>query len=246
MNQLSLERRAGSCVPRGRQFDPGHVPYDRGVEGHHLSICWWTWASCARATRITSCGTCRPSGSSATKSGVSSARSKRREGAGPRATATFGRGRRSTPTPSCVSLAGRRRSPGGQRVLRDLAGRLANRVQLTTDGYSAYLGRRAGVRVGGVDFAQLIKIYGRGHRDDVTARRYCPAVCIGAERSGSWGDPDPDHVSTSYVERQNLTMRMGMRRFTRLTNAFSKKIENHAHAVALHFMHYNFCRPHGP
>jgi hypothetical protein len=98
----------------------------------------------------------------------------------------------------------------------------------------------------GADFAQLVKIYKQPHPGDsnAAARRYSPGICIGAEKTPVMGEPDPDYVSTSFVERSNLTMRMGMRRFTRLTNAFSRKVENHAHAVALHFMHYNFCRPH--
>jgi IS1 family transposase len=143
-------------------------------------------------------------------------------------------------------LVGRRSPQAAREFVADLSERLANRVQITTDGYGPYVNavdRAFGWA--GADFAQLVKIYATaGHESNVTARRYSPGICIGAEKTWVMGDPDMDHVSTSYVERQNLTMRMGMRRFTRLTNAFSKKVENHAHAVALHFMHYNFCRPH--
>ena len=124
----------------------------------------------------------------------------------------------------------------------NLRSRLTNRVQLTTDGLRAYLEAIEGVFGAEVDYAMLNKIYGRETREG--QRRYSPAECIGAEKRVVAGDPDKSRISTSYVERQNLTMRMSMRRFTRLANAFSKKIENHMHAISLHFMWYNFVRPH--
>lgn len=127
--------------------------------------------------------------------------------------------------------------------IADLASRLANRVQLTTDGHKPYLTAVEAAFGASVDYAMLVKIYGNpaGNGPD---RRYSAGECCGAEKTWVSGMPETAHCSTSYVERANLTMRMGMRRFTRLTNAFSKKVENHAHAVALHFMHYNFGRVH--
>jgi IS1 family transposase len=123
----------------------------------------------------------------------------------------------------------------------DLAMRLRNRVQLTTDGHRPYLNAVGEGFGDDVDYAQLVKIYGS---ERAGAARYSPAKCLGAVPTTITGNPDPDHISTSYVERQNLTMRMSMRRFTRLTNAFSKKAENLAAAVSLHFAHYNLCRVH--
>jgi IS1 family transposase len=123
----------------------------------------------------------------------------------------------------------------------DLASRLRGRVQLTTDGHGAYLVAVPGAFGRAIDYAQLVKIYGVPADAE---KRYSPAECLGARVEEISGNPDPEHISTSYVERQNLTMRMGMRRFTRLTNGFSKKIENHRHNVALHFMHHNFARIH--
>ena len=126
--------------------------------------------------------------------------------------------------------------------MQDCAERIRGRVQITTDGHKAYLEAVEGAFGMEVDYAQLQKIYGAP--TDADQRRYSPAKCIGADMKMVSGNPDPKHVSTSYVERQNLSMRMGMRRFTRLTNGFSKKFENHAHQVALYFFHYNFCRVH--
>jgi len=129
-------------------------------------------------------------------------------------------------------------------LIDDLAFRVNRRMQLTTDGHRAYL-QAVEDRLGAdVDYAMLHKLYGAPEGQHDTERRYSPAECIGTDARVITGDPDPRHISTSYVERQNLTMRMGMRRFTRLTNAFSKKVENLAAAVSLHFLYYNFARPH--
>lgn len=123
----------------------------------------------------------------------------------------------------------------------DLSKRLANRVQVTSDGHRAYLEAVEAGFGADVDYAQLIKLYGEVPHP---ASRYSPAEIQGSKTFCCTGNPDPQFISTSYVERQNLTMRMNMRRFTRLTNGFSKRVENHAHMVSLHFMHYNFCRQH--
>jgi IS1 family transposase len=140
-------------------------------------------------------------------------------------------------------LVGRRDAKAARAFMLDLQARISTPiVQLTTDGFHGYLdavSEAFGWRR--VDYAMLVKAYGKVLE---SARRYSPPVCVGATKVRVIGSPDIDKVSTSFVERSNLTMRMGMRRFTRLTNGFSRKVENHRHAVALHFMHYNFCRPH--
>jgi IS1 family transposase len=140
-------------------------------------------------------------------------------------------------------LVGGRDAGYAHDFMHDVAARLATRVQLTADGHKPYLQAVASAFGNDIDFAQLIKIYGQPH-DREYRRRYSPAECSGTTVGKVVGWPDMEHISTSYVERQNLTMRMSIRRFTRLTNAFSKKLANHEAAVALHFMHYNFCRQH--
>lgn len=138
-------------------------------------------------------------------------------------------------------LIGGRGADWAMDFMQDCADRIRGRVQITTDGHRAYLEAVEGAFGMDVDYAQLHKIYGASEE---TETRYSPAKCIGCDMKTVSGNPDPKHVSTSYVERQNLTMRMHMRRFTRLTNGFSKKIDNHAYAVALHFMYCNFVRIH--
>jgi IS1 family transposase len=139
-------------------------------------------------------------------------------------------------------LVGSRDIGSATELMQDLVGRLSGRVQLTTDGLKAYLSAVEDAFGGDVDYGMLNKIYANAPSGPET--RYSPAECTGCEKRVIVGNPDAKHVSTSYVERQNLTMRMSMRRFTRLTNGHSKKVENHAAAIAVHFAHYNFCRVH--
>jgi IS1 family transposase/lambda repressor-like predicted transcriptional regulator len=138
-------------------------------------------------------------------------------------------------------LVGERTSDDAEVFLRDLADRMTGRIQLSTDGHPMYLATVGRAFDQNVDWAQIQKDYAS---DPASGGKYSPPVCVGTKRIPLKGDPDPSGISTSYVERQNLTMRMGMRRFTRLTNGFSKKVENLTHAVSLHFLHYNFARPH--
>src|SRR6266567_56477 len=139
-------------------------------------------------------------------------------------------------------FVGGRDSDAAIIFMDDLASRLANRVQLTSDGHKAYLEAVEGAFGSDIDYAMLVKIYGAA--PDAFKGRYSPAECLGAVKTRIEGNPDPKHVSTSFAERQNLNLRMHTRRFTRLTNAFSKKVENHAHSVALFAMYYNFIRIH--
>jgi IS1 family transposase len=138
-------------------------------------------------------------------------------------------------------MVGQRDVASATDFIGDVASRLSRKVQLTTDGFRLYLAAVEDAFGGDIDYAQLIKVYGASGEAQT---RYSPGQCIGIECKAVTGTPDPKHISTSFVERQNLTMRMSMRRLTRLTNAFSKKLENHMAATALHFMYYNFARVH--
>jgi IS1 family transposase len=167
----------------------------------------------------------------------------------PREQKGMGRGDAWTWTAICADTklipcwhVGARDAEAAHLFMEDLASRLATRVQLTTDGLNQYLVAVEGAfGWNGVDYAMLVKLYGEAPEGQ---KRYSPARLLSTEKTWVMGHPDEKHVSTSFVERQNLTMRMNIRRLTRLTNGFSKKIENHVHAIALYFMHYNFCRKH--
>lgn len=140
---------------------------------------------------------------------------------------------------------GGRGYPDAYKFIHDLAERLKYRVQLTSDGHRAYIEAVEDAFGSDIDYAILIKLYGKpGQGDNATEVRYSPPICTGTRRARISGDPDRKHISTSYIERQNLSLRMGCRRYTRLTNAFSKDVERHKLASAIHFMHYNFCRIH--
>jgi IS1 family transposase len=139
-------------------------------------------------------------------------------------------------------LCGGRDASWARKFMEDLASRVTTRIQITTDGHRAYAEAVEGAFGMDVDYAMLIKLYGAP--SDNPDSRYSPAQCIGIRTATLSGDPDRNHISTSYVERQNLNLRMGLRRFTRLTNAFSKKFENHCHMVAIYHAYYNFCRVH--
>jgi IS1 family transposase len=141
-------------------------------------------------------------------------------------------------------FVGNRDADHAAAFMMDLKSRLGERVQLTTDGHKMYIAAVGNVFGKEIDYAMLVKTYGQPTASHEAHRRYSPTPCIAADKQPEIGNPDPRHISTSYVERQNLNIRMGLRRFTRLTNAFSKKMENHVHALSIYFMHYNFVRIH--
>jgi hypothetical protein len=157
-----------------------------------------------------------------------------------KALAISGRGLGSTPIASSPSL-GMLETVTARPPRFSFAKRLASRVQLTSDGHRPYLQAIEGAFGSAIDYSMLVKVYGEAPEGQ---RRYSPAVCTGAHKHRIEGTPDPKYISTSFVERQNLSMGMGNRRMTRLTNAFSKKAENHVHMMAIYFMHYNFVRIH--
>lgn len=140
-------------------------------------------------------------------------------------------------------LVGSRDAEAANIFMQDVAGRITGRIQLTTDGLKTYIDAVDTAFGANVDYAMLVKLYGDSS-STATEKRYSPAVCTGAKKMTIAGNPDRKHISTSYVERQSLTMRVHIRRFTRLTNGFSKKVENHCHAIALHFVYYNWCKIH--
>jgi len=139
-------------------------------------------------------------------------------------------------------LVGDRGAACAEYFVRDVASRLESRIQLTSDGHNVYADAVDAAFAGDVDYAMLIKVFGKNSTEE--QRRYSPPECKGCKKETKAGDPDPKHISTSFIERQNLTVRMQVRRMTRLTNGFSKKIDNHVHALALHYFHYNFIRRH--